>query len=400
MPRVFEPGYLQDIPQPTGRVFEPGQLKDVPNIPIVEEPKTMGQKISKAAEYFPPVGAMAGGLVSMSAAPGTAGASLLGSSALVGMGAATGKAVEQLVKRAVGEKSPKTSGEALGQIAQEGFITGAMNAVIGKMLPLFEPAVKKIVPGILKAFQGIDERVAAKVVSDPDILFRAKSMDVAKKEFSDFFEGVGYTYGPKSVKAATGKLALSDNAADDFIIDTLGRIEGLPPSAGGATQKEVVQQALAARYAVKDAVKRAVRAGNDTKSRMFIEGRNQIDDWLETQIPGFSAIRKTYEESMAKEAFSSVFPKNQNGTVSVLRAIAATAAGGAVNPLAVAAASPLSGRAAVQSAKVATTPASIAGISQILAKKLSPDQIKELYKEKQIDRMTAAQMLRENHGFQ
>jgi hypothetical protein len=369
-------------------------------VKAVEPAMTIGQRVGKAAEYLPTAGAIAGGVASLVAAPGSAGASLLGGSALAGLGAAAGKAGEQMVKRMVGQEAPKTSAEAAKQIGVEGVITGTLNATIGKLLPLMAPAFKKVVPGVLKAFQGIDERVAQKVVNDPDILFRAKPLDVAKKEFGEFFDGIGFKYGPRSVKEATGKLALSDNAADDLIIDTVGRIEGLAAPAGSATQKEVVQQALAARYSIGDAVKRAYRSGNNTKSRMFIEARGQIDDWLETQIPGFSAIRKTYEESMAKEAFSSVFPKNQNGTVSVLRSIAATAAGGAVNPLAVAAASPLAGRAAVQGAAIATTKPSVAAIANMFSKYITPDIIKAEYKAGAIDKLTAAQMLRENHGFQ
>lgn len=56
------------------------------------------------------------------------------------------------------------------------------------------------------------------------------------------------------------------------------------------------------------------------------------------------------------------------------------------------------GKAVAPAAPSAAAP--IANLAMILAKKLAPDQIKELYKEGQLDKPTAAQMLRENHGFQ
>lgn len=412
MARVFEEGYLRDLPQPTGRVFEEGQLRDAPVAPPA---MTMGQKISKAAEYLPTAGAIVGGGLSMAAAPGTAGASLLGGSALAGLGAAAGKAGEQIVKRMVGEKAPATSGEAAGEIVKEGAFTAAINAAGGKLMQMLAPSAKVAAKQILKGFARIDERASMKVLNDPNILTRAKDMPVAKENFSNFFKSIGFEYGPRSVKAATGKLALSDNAADDLIIDTIGRIEGIKGIAGKKTKQEVVQQALAARYSVSDALKRASRSGNDSKVRLFIEGRNQIDDWLETQIPGFAAVRKEYEEAKIKQAFSHLFPLNKNKETSVLGIMttlgSTLTAGGTLGPIAAipaaAVSSPkIAGMAIKAAEKLGTAPVG-AGASELVGKSVADfiptpeaQQIKADYKAGKIDRATAAQMLRENHGFQ
>jgi len=371
MPKIGEELPLSATPMP--------QIGE--EIPLGTAPLTIGQKIGKAAEILPTAGAVAGGLLSATAAPATMGASLAGAAGLAGLGAAAGKAGEQIIKRAVGEEAPKTSTEALKEIAKEGAWTATLDATFGKLIPLLSPVFKKVMPGTLKALQGIDERTALKVVNDPDILSRAKSMKEAGKEIGDFFEKNGFTYGRKSVKSATGKLGLSDNAADDFIVDTIGKIEavsGTTTGKEGATKlidlpenkefvKQTIQEALAARYAMKDAIKRAVRSGNDEKAKMFIESRNIVDDWLETQIPGFAGVRKTYEEAAAKEAFSSVFPKNQNATTSVLRYFAALGAG-AFNPFATAAISPMVGGAAIRTGAALAKSGPVAGMAELAGK--------------------------------
>jgi hypothetical protein len=161
-------------------------------------------------------------------------------------------------------------------------------------------------------------------------------MPIAEKEFSNFVEKSGYKYGVKSVKEATGKMMLSDDLADNFISDTMekiGRLEGTTTGDATGTAlialpenttalKQATQQALAARYATKDAISRAMRSGNKEKAKLFIEGRSQIDDWLEKQIPGFEKVRTMYSEAKAAEVFKPFLPTNDNGKVSALRSMA------------------------------------------------------------------------------
>lgn len=288
--------------------------------------------IVAGAETLPAIGAIAGGAASMAAAPGTAGSSLLGGSLLAGVGAATGEAGKQLLRRAVGASAPKTSGEAAGTIAEQGAYNAAINYIGGKAFEVAAKPLKPMVAQLMKGFNAVDERIGMKVLNDPDILLRAKPMKEAEKAFSDFFTENKYTYGDRAVKAATGKLALSDNAADDMISEVLSKTIEQPVGT-----PETIQQALAARFAVRDAIGRATRAGNDSKARLFIEGRNEIDDWLENQLPGFKDVRKMYEEAKIKETFSSFLPKNKNGQASVLRAWGSVAgglaAGAAGNPV-------------------------------------------------------------------
>jgi hypothetical protein len=353
-------------------------------LPEKIEPKTTAEKIGRAAEFLPTAGAVLGGGASLLAAPGTMGASLLGGSALAALGASAGKAGEQIIKRVVGQDAPKTVGEAALDIGKEGVITGVLNATFAKIIPIMAPAFKKIAPGVLKALQGLDERATAKVLSDPDILARAKPIEEAEKIFSGFFEKNGFAYGPKAVKATTGKVALGDQAADDLISNTIAKIEavsGTTTGKVGATQltklpenqqfvKETVQEALAARYSIGDAVQRALKSGNNSKARVFIESKHTVDDWIETQLPGFSAVRKVYEEAKIKQAFCSIWPKNKNGTTSVLRGLGALATGGTGNLWAAPLFSPLSGQAAIRGAQIATKAPVVAGAAQIAGQML------------------------------
>lgn len=453
-----------------------------------QKEKTFRDKISKASEYFPAAGALVGGGLSMLAAPGTAGASLLGGSALAGLGAAAGKAGEQLVKRGLGEEAPKTSMEAAKEIGKEGAWTATINAAGGKVLEAVAPTAKVLAKQVLKGFARIDERAAKMVLNDPKILKRALPLDEAKEVFSNFFKNIGFEYGPKSVKAATGKLSLSDDAADDFIsatIDKIGRFDGTDETgmsawelmqsrwakrmAGKAEEaiplvklpenaqaiKDTVQEALATRFAAGDAIKRATRSGNDSKAKLFIEGKNHIDEWLETQIPGFAGVRKVYEEAKIKKAFEPLLPLNKNKETSVLGVLtslgSAVGAGGAFGPLAAlpaaAISSPKLAGMAIKGAALATTKPAVAMVSELLGEKakeftdavfskgieterkdhptipeeylphlvadelkadpnfyntessITPEEIKAQYKAGKLDKATAAKMLRENHGF-
>lgn len=396
-------------------------------IPLGDKPEetTMAQKIAKGAGFLPTVGAIGGGILSAAAAPGTMGASLAGGSALVGLGAAAGKAGEQIVKRAVGEEAPETSTEAAKEIFVEGGLTAALNMVGGKILQAVAPAAKSAAKQILRGFARVDENVAGKVLSDPTILTRAKPMEEVKKLFSKFFKDNGFVYGDDSVKAATGRLALPSNTADDFIIDTLGKIEavsGTTTGKEGATKlidlpenkefvRKTIQEALAARYAIRDGIKRAARSGNDSLAARFIKGRNQIDDWLETQIPGFAGVRKQYEEAKIRMAFEPLFPLNKNKETSVLGVMSTIVgtfgAGGIAGPMAAIpvgiASSPKLAGAAIRAAEAIGGRPAGAAASGLAAKGIqsvmSPDEIKSMYKSGKLSKAEAAQMLRDKHGF-
>lgn len=366
---------------------------------------TTSQKIAKYSGYLPTAGAFVGGGLSALAAPGTAGASLLGGSALAGLGAAAGKAGEQLIKRAVGEDSPDTTVDAAKEIVKEGAWTAALNMAGGKLIEKLGPSLKLAGKQILKGFARIDERAAMKVLNDPNILTRAKPLAQAKEDFSNFFKSSGYEYGSDALKYATGKRTLSDQAADDFITDVIVKIEGkVHPS----EIPFVTQEALAARYGMKDAIKRAARSGNNDKARVFIQAKNQVDDWIESNLPGFSAVRKEYEESKIKQAFEPLFPLNKNNETSVLGVITSLGstlgAGGVFGPTAAIpgaiVSSPKIAGIAIKAADKLGNKATGAGVSELISKYITPEVIKAEYKAGKLDKSTAAQMLRENHGFQ
>jgi len=307
------------------------KMSDVSLAP--EQPK---DEINKSAIYniakgLPTAGALAGGMISMAAAPGTFGATALGAPIFAGAGAATGKAVENIILSAIGAKdAPETVLEGAGEVIKEGALTSIIDRVGGNLISKMANKAKPAFAQALKAFEGIDERSAFKVLNDPDILLRAKPMPEASKEFGDFIEKSGYKYGKDAVEEAFGVFKLSEPQSIKLInrtIKRIGQVKGLEKFPENKEFiKDTVQDALAGRYELSNSISKEFARGAKDEARSTMQKLEQVDDWLETQIPGFRDVRKTYSEAKIAESFSPFLPTNKNGSVSVLRTLSALGA--------------------------------------------------------------------------
>lgn len=301
-------------------------------IPIqMAEPKKEPGMAEQIAKGLPMAGAAAGGMIAAASAPGTFGASLIGGPALVGAGAAIGKSVENIILSMVGaEDAPESVMEGAGEIIKEGALAAMFDRLGGKIIAGLSKKSKPAAVQALKAFEGIDERDAFRVLNDPDILLRGKPMEQAEKEFGEFIQNSGYKYGKDAVEEVTGVFRIGENQANKLINRTINRmkivkgLEKMPENR--ELVKETVQEALAGRHELSNAIGREFARGGKEEARAMMTKLQQVDDWLETQIPGFKSVRAMYSEAKIKEAFRPFLPTNKNGTVSVLRTLSALGA--------------------------------------------------------------------------
>ena len=285
---------------------------------------------NKTADWLPTVGAVAGGAIPALLAPETGGISLGAESLGVGLGTAAGELGKDIVHRMTGEKAPTETQSIVGA-ANAGIISGGLNIVGGKALSALAKSNKNIFSQVVKAFTGIDEKTATRILQDPEILNRALPMEQVEKQFGEFVDKSGFKYGPEAIKAVNGGKRISSNAIEQLTNDTLNKIEAV---SGGlekmpenkAFVKGLTQEALAARYSLQDLIKSAQVSGKKSLARSFIGDKSMVDDWLENQLPGFKAVNEAYSESLAKKAFEPMLATNKNGTVSVLRTLAGTGA--------------------------------------------------------------------------
>ncbi len=417
----------------------------------------LDQPAPQAEHWYSP--AAVGHFVGEAALP-TAGA-IVGS-VVPGYGTAVGAAAGEAAKKAIGRGYEAASGKefkdesaartitdvaAAGALQKAGEVaTPILSEIGGKALSWAGAKSRPILAGLVKVLTGVDERTAKRVLADPDILLRAKPMEQAEKEFGDFVKSSGFKYAEDGVKAATGSPTMGNEAADKFITNVAERIKSITgTNETGMTSDEIMSQrwlqrakgqpegaidlkdmpenkefvnkltqdALAARYAIKDSIKRALREGSDTKARYFINARKPIDSWLEGQLPGFKNALSNYSESKAADAFKSFLPVNKAGDPSVLRSLSmlglvlsdvdeglTTAALG----------SPLITGTAIKGAAIAGKVASPVGkaVESITSKsgaaltpliERSPNDVKQDYKSGKITREQALKELRETHGF-
>jgi hypothetical protein len=241
-------------------------------------------------------------------------------------GAAAGRAVQKGVAQGANVAMPgmaakETPGQVISDVGIQAAAEGAAG-VGGKLLTAGLRGLKPIAKEVLHGTTNVPYFNMSAAIDDPNILFRAKDMGVMKQELPKFFESQGLVYGQDALKAATGKLKLSDNAADDFSLKVIQRVDdltGLNENGVPFTDflqpnalRELNQQVLAARYGLKDAIGRAEKAGNETLKERFTNSKALLDAWLMHQVPGAKKTLTDYSEAKTKQAFNSVWPLRTN----------------------------------------------------------------------------------------
>lgn len=301
------------------RFKEPSFLKRMANqfMSGFGQQSTPSDTLAEKAAYFvgenvaPTVGAVMG-------APGL----------IPGMmaGAAAGRATQKAVAQGINVVQPGVAAkENVGQVLTDVGAQAAGEGLAGlggKAITWGLDKAKPIVKEVLHGTSNVPFFNMNAAIDDPNILLRAKDLPVMKQELPQFFESKRLTYGQDALKAATGKLKLADNAADDFTLDVINRIDnltgvnenGIPftdflqPNA----LQELNQSVLAARYGLKDAINRAEKAGNETLKQRFTNSKKLLDDWLMQQVPGAKKVLTDYSEAKTKDAFNSLWPLRTN----------------------------------------------------------------------------------------
>lgn len=325
MGRVFTADELAPISENVGAIHKASDLSPVSLIEA--KPKETGgikAGIQQIAKGLPAAGALAGGMVSMAAAPGTMGASLAGGSLLAGAGAALGKGAQNVIESAIGsEEAPKTAIEGAGRIATEFSLNSALNMIGGTLIPKLAKSIRPTMAQAMKAFEGLDEKLGMRVLKDPEILLRAKPIEQAKEEFGTFIKESGFKYGPDAIEEVTGKVRIGEVEANKLINRTIKRIDqvkGLEKYPENAPFiQDTVQDALAGREALSDSI---FKEKNKQTQKYLLGKLDTVDDWLESKIPGFAKVRGDYADSMLAEKFKPFLPQNKDGSTSVLRTLA------------------------------------------------------------------------------
>ena len=299
-----------------------------PNPEPSNEMSGIKKMANNVANWLPMAGGVIGGAIPLAIAPATGGVSLGAESAAVGLGTAAGVLGKNIIKGVIGEKSDSPI-QSTKKAVTEGVMAGGFNIIGGKIIPALAKSAKPMAAQLIKAFEGVDEKTAIRVIKDPDILGRALPMQEAEQKFGEFIQGTGFKYGPEAVESVTGDMQLSPQKALDLtngIFKKIEQVKGLEKFPENADFiKNTIQEALAARTELSDDITRAFTANLKTKGRFLMGKLDRLDDYLETQIPGYENARIMYSEAKAKEAFSPMLATNKNGSVSVLRSLGAIA---------------------------------------------------------------------------
>ncbi len=212
---------------------------------------------------------------------------------------------------------------ALGELGGRGVFAGAK---------ALAPRAVGTGAQLMRVATGIPEKTGRAVLSDPDLLRRAKSVKDAGAQYQKAITQEGYTraklypeqgveqYIPEQLKssgagsrAAFGKTMLAPEA-------TINKYDELVPAM--EIGELDLQSALTLRQTASHHLKTSKGDWYEQPMREVLE---KADEYLEKKLEGFPEAVKAYREAKTAEEFSSLLPLNKNLSPNVLRTGAALA---------------------------------------------------------------------------
>lgn len=242
------------------------------------------------------------------------------------LGGAGGKAVGILNDYATGQRDPNND-TASGNAKEIGLAGLGAGAAEGGMMGLerLAPLAREVGAGGLKIAAGIPEKYGKAVLADPGILNRALPKKVVGEGY-DAFERYTGLKSLESQLVAQGRATAPTGELERMVLDPANKA-----FQGAAQDPQDLYTASQAASRLKLMAKYGEPQAQMAASSAAIgQGKDIAENALEKVYPEYGDLRKQYFESKAKEAFSSLLPRNKGGTVNVLRPVAAaTAAAGA-----------------------------------------------------------------------
>jgi len=263
---------------------------------------------------------MAGGL-----AGGLAGGGTPASIPLSALGGSAGESARQLGKRALGLDAPKTSMEALSQIAKEGALNAGAEGAGVALKVAGKPIAAAVDKAVVAPFQQLLTGIPGK-----EWLRLSKKIGTLKPKFlggAPSKEFAGKAIGEAEEAAGLFKSALPSNLGKDYVESTLKTFReiGTPEQlAKPDFVKEVVttltpQEAHTMREAVNNVLTEWVAGKNGPEYRRYTILKEALDDYMGKVSPLIRKAQAAYADSAQRSKFLSLFPKTKYGEPSLGR---------------------------------------------------------------------------------
>ncbi len=282
-----------------------------------------------AAEAAPTAGMMVGGSLGGAAGAAAGGVGAVpGAVAGAGLGAAGGEGYKKVYQYLMGRKDPAadTSLGNAGGIAKAG-LAGMGGEVLGQqagaVLKALRPGAAKVGAGVMKVAASIPEKYGEAVLMKPSILNDAQPREAMGKSYNAF-EGYTGLEGLQRKLVSENRATAPSGELEGMVLSPANRImrgEKVDPQELYLGSQAASKLKLAAKYGEPQAQMAAA-------SGAISQGKNIVDDALGETYPEYGSLRRGNFESRAREAFSTIMPKNKGGTTNVLRPV--TAAGAAL----------------------------------------------------------------------
>jgi hypothetical protein len=242
------------------------------------------------------------------AAKGAAG--VLQRGALAGVTTGGQKAVRDIA----GGSAPEDIASEAGKSAAASVGIEAFFGAAGKAFRFAKPSLVRLGSQLMRSTSAVPEKYGKAVLENPAILTEAPSMKAASAMYKRAVNGMKGAREFLADESKTGDL-LASNTDLESLINKANK---------GLAEKNLgLQQALAARQATSNLLEMA--KFGDPRQRAnkaaLIGLKEQLDEYLETGLPGFRQATRGYFDANAREAFRSILPQNKNLSANALRGL-------------------------------------------------------------------------------
>lgn len=229
-----------------------------------------------------------------------------------------GEAIRQSLSMAAGNTNAADAAKEVFKVAALSGAFKAGGAIAGKAASTqFAKSLRgsliKFGSQLIKTTSGVPEKFGAAVLSNPDILTKAPTLEAAGKIYRDAIRG---TPGARDyLLEQSGDLIMSAGDATKIVNEAFVKL---------SSAKEIgLAEALAARQSASFLLQAAKLGNPEQRANLsnLIKAKNALDDFLESGLPGFKSASKTYFEANAREAFTHILPQNKNLSANVLRGL-------------------------------------------------------------------------------